>query len=146
MIQLLLLFLWVLAAFVGLAFLETTVEGERAGAEGTKGWRKSLLGYRLKEYHFWLWLVVVPLFVFSPLVLTGPDPQVFATLAIAYLVGGAVEDFAYFLVNPHFGLGKWNSEGAKWMPWVKVWRFEVPKFYVRNLLLSAGLFYLFFLR
>ncbi len=141
MLELPILFFWVLLGFVALAFLETTVEGGEGGGEGTYGWRKEFLGYRVKEYHFWLWYVVVPIFVFSPLALVGFDLEVVGVLAMAYLVGGVVEDFAYFIVNPHYGLGKWNSSGARWMPWFRVGRVEVPKFYVRNLL-GAGVIWL----
>jgi hypothetical protein len=144
MVQLLALFAWMMGAFVALAFLEATVEGEQGGAEGTKGWRKEVFGFRLKEYHFWLWWVVVPLLVFSPLLVTGPDPAVFGTLAIAYLIGGIVEDFVYFVVNPAFGLKKWNSGGAKWMPWFRVGRLEIPRFYVRNIAAAAAVWVLFF--
>lgn len=130
--------------FVGLAFLERTVEGEFGGGEGTKGWRMNFFGYRLKEYHFWLWYVVVPIFVFSPLIVTGPDPRVFGTLASAYLLGGILEDFLYFVVNPNFGLKKWNSRHGKWMPWFRVGRFEAPQFYVRNAL-AAVIVWIFFI-
>ena len=137
MIPLIAVLFWVLLGFVGLAFLETTVERELAGGEGTKGWRKSLFGYKVKEYHFWLWFVVVPIFVFSPLAVVGPDVRLFGTLAAAYLLGGVLEDFVYFLVNPHFGLKKWNSMDASWMPWFKVGRLEVPRFYVRNIVAAS---------
>ena len=132
-----LLFAWVMGAFAGLAFLESAVEGGQGGGAGTHGWTKGVLGYRVREYHFWLWYVVVPLFVFSPLVATGFEPRVFGTLAAAYLLGGILEDFLYFAVNPHFGLKKWNSVDAPWMPWFDLGAVEVPKFYVRNLV--AGL-------
>ena len=130
-------FFWMMLGFIGLAFLESTVEGGLGGGEGTKGWRKSIMGYRLKEYHFWLWFVVVPIFVFSPLLVTGFDLRTFGTLAIAYLLGGVLEDFVYFLVNPNFGLKKWNSTSAKWMPWYRVGGIEVPRFYVRNILAAV---------
>lgn len=132
MILLVALFLWEMLAFVGLAFLEVTVEGDQGGGEGTKGWRRSIGGYRLKEYHFWLWIVVVPLFVFSPLAVMGWNPAVFGTLAVAYLLGGILEDFVYFLANPAYGLKSWNSRGATWMPWMRLGRFEMPQFYARN--------------
>lgn len=142
MTELLLVFGWVMLGFVCLAFLERTVEGELAGGEGTKGWRRSFFGYSVKEYHFWLWYVVVPIFVFSPLLVAGFDTRLFGTLAAAYLLGGILEDFVYFLVNPHFGLKRWNSRDAKWMPWVRLGRFEVPQFYVRNSVLAAVIWYL----
>lgn len=109
------------------------MEGSLGGGEGTKGWRKSFFGYKIKEYHFWLWFVVVPVFVFSPLLYVGFEPRLFGTLAAAYLVGGVAEDFVYFIVNPAFGLRKWNSRSATWMPWFRLGRFEIPQFYVRNL-------------
>jgi len=137
LIPLWILFAWIMLGFVGLAFLESTVEGEMGGGEATRGWRKSFFGYDLKEYHFWLWFVVVPIFVFSPLLVVGWDQRLFGTLAIAYLLGGVLEDFAYFAVNPHFGLGKWSSSNAKWMPWFRVGRLEVPQFYVRNLVAAV---------
>ncbi len=131
-----LIFFWVLLGFVGLAFLERSVEGDLGGGEGTRGWRKSFFGYRLKEYHFWLWYVVVPIFVFSPLVASGWDAHLFGVLAVAYLLGGVLEDFVYFVVNPHFGIKKWNSKFGTWMPWYKVGQIEIPKFYVRNFVAS----------
>ena len=139
MVELVILFGWVILGFVGLSFFESTVEGDEGGGEGTKGWRKEVLGYRVREYHFWLWYVVVPLFVFSPLVVSGPDPWVFATLATAYLLGGVLEDFLYFVVNPHYGLKKWNSHEVKWMPWFGLGNVEIPRFYVRNILAAAAL-------
>jgi len=129
-----LVFAWELLGFVALAFLESAVEGPNGGGAATFGWKKSLLGYEVREYHFWLWYVVVPIFVFSPIVVTGPDLIVFATLASAYLLGGPLEDFAYFVVNRNFGVRKWNSRVGTWMPWYKAGRVEIPRFYVRNFL------------
>ena len=143
--HLIFLFLWVMLGFAALAFLETTVEGEQGGGEGTKGWRKELLGYRVKEYHFWLWYVVVPVFVFSPLVVTGPDLLTFATLASAYLLGGILEDFLYFVANPHYGVKRWRSSEAPWMPWFRIGRVEVPQFYVRNAILTGALWAIVYL-
>jgi hypothetical protein len=130
--NLLAVFAWEMLGFFFLAFLERTVEGEHGGAEATYGWRKSVLGYSLKEYHFWLWYVVVPIFVLSPLVAYGFDTHLLGTVADAYLLGGILEDFTYFAVNPYYGLKKWNRAGAPWMSWVSVRGFEVPVFYLRN--------------
>jgi hypothetical protein len=137
------LFCWIILGFIGLAFLESTIEGDQGGAEGTKGWRKKVLGYELKEYHFWLWYIVIPIFVFSPLIALGPDFRVFGMLAIAYLVGGMLEDFLYFVINPNFGVHKWNSRYGKWMPWFKIGGVEIPQFYVRNAIAAAVVWVLF---
>lgn len=136
-------FLWVMLAFVGLAFLEATIEGERGGGAGTFGGQRSIFGYKIRMYHFWLWYVVVPLLVFSPLLVVGLDLSLFGTLAVAYLLGGVLEDFLYFVVNPYFGVRKWNSKDATWMPWFKLGTFEIPQFYVRNFLASIVVWFLF---
>lgn len=135
--SLLAVFAWEMLGFFFLAFLERTVEGEHGGAEATYGWRKRVMGYRLKEYHFWLWYVVVPIFVLSPLFAYGFDTSLFGTVADAYLLGGVLEDFTYFVVNPHYGLKRWNREGAPWMSWVRLGKVEVPAFYLRNAAAAA---------
>ena len=139
------IFLWVIAGFIALAFLETTIEGRYGGAVKTKGWSKKIFGYKIREYHFWLWYVAVPIFVFSPLIATGWSEKLFGTLAVAYLLGGVIEDFIYFLVNPYYGLKKWNSRNAKWMSWFKIGKIEIPKFYVRNII-AAIIAWLIFVR
>ena len=88
--------------------------------------------------------VVVPVFTFSPIIILGYEPQLFGTLALAYLLGCILEDYVYFLVNPHFGRGGWNSRTATWMPWFKIGRYEVPQMYVRNFVAAAVVWAVFF--
>jgi len=65
-----------------------------------------------------------------PLIIYGFDKEVLGILISAFILGFTLEDFVYFIVNPYFGLKKFNSKIARWYPWIKIGKIEFPLSYV----------------
>lgn len=120
------LFFAAVAAFCA-AKLEVNIEG----SDGP--WAKNLPTYRFKNklntflmgknslmtgYHVWLntSFLVIPHFLFF----AGVPWSLSLELRIIgiFLIGAALEDLFYFVINPAYGLGKFNSKDAYWHRWV----------------------------
>ncbi len=67
---------------------------------------------------------------FLPIIIYGFDKKIFGILVSAFSLGFTLEDFVYFIVNPYFGLKKFNSKIAKWYPWIKIGKIELPVSYI----------------
>ncbi len=108
------------------------MEGPDGGAARQVGWEADLWGWRIKAYHFWLWWVTVPAFFALTLLVSGFNIRLLGVLVASYYIGGIVEDFSWFLINPYWGLSRLNSANVTWFDWVKFAGFEIPRFYVTN--------------
>jgi hypothetical protein len=118
--------------------------------EGKNGWAESLPTWRVKNwftrlfwgeqpytgYHFWF-LMMVLAFMHYPFVVGLPWSLDKELLFIAaFLFSTVVEDFFWFVLNPHFGIKKFNKIHAHWhLDWIG----RVPKLYVRLLGIAAVL-------
>ena len=138
-----LVFLFVCLAMVATSFWESHVEGPNTWDKKKYGWKLKLGKYSLPAYHFWLWIVTFPiLIVLLPQVIVGFSWKFTAFLSGTYMFGSVLEDFIYYVVNPFFGLKKWNRRIVTYFPWFKVGRVCVPTNYIFGILFSALLIWL----
>ena len=115
------IFLCVWGAMTALSFVEGYVEGRNPWHHRKLGWQIKLPGgYVYPAYHFYLFIVMLPLFLFLPLVISGWDAKLFGILMSAYFSGLVIEDFIYFIVNPAVKFREFWSDFTDYYPWVKI--------------------------
>ena len=105
------------------------MEGKDAWAKRQVGWNFELGGVQITAYHFWLTMMFIIL-LSLPLVVVGWDRHLFGVLLTAGLLGVVLEDFLWFVVNPYFGLKKWNPDDAPWYPWLRIGKVAIPLMYI----------------
>ena len=89
----------------------------------------------MPRYHFWI--IVMQLFFLSlPLIIYGWNLKLFGILVSAYFSGIVIEDFIWFIVNPVVKLSEFNSKFANYYPWLKIGKFEIPAYYVFDLIIA----------
>ncbi len=116
-----LIFAIIYAAMVALSFVEAYVEGRNPWDKRKVGWKVNLPGgYVFSGYHFFLFLIMIPLLLSLPLVTNGWDNRLFGILLSAYFSGMVLEDFVYFIVNPVVRFREFFSEFTDFYPWIKV--------------------------
>ena len=125
-----LIFAWVYAAMIAMAFWESEVEGRNAGARKALGWKFTIRGYDVHAYHIFVFLVMWPLMMSLPLVVTGWDTRLFGVLMSAYASGIILEDFMWYVVNTDTSLKDFNSRFAKHYPWIRAGSVEIPVLYI----------------
>lgn len=100
--------------------------------EGKDGWAKSLPTWKVKNkltnlisedypftgYHFWAFFTLItfihlPFFIGTPWSLNLE----IKLLSILFLIT-IIEDFLWFVLNPSFGIRKFNSKYAPWHKWI----------------------------
>ncbi|MFH1248651.1 MAG: hypothetical protein V1660_00675 [archaeon] len=128
---------YIFAVYIAIAFWEANMEGEFGWAARQCGWCIDFKIWKLTAYHFWLWIVMVPLFLALPFVIFGFHNKMFGIVLAGYFFGAIVEDFTWFFVNPKVPFTKFNSKYVTWYPWIKFKNFEVPTFYVLYLLIGS---------
>lgn len=122
-----LIFLIELLAFISISFWAAAMEGPVGGIFG----QKEIYGFNADFYIFFM---TVPLFLLLPLIIK-PEVKLFGTLLGGYLIGIALEDFFWFVINPYYGVQKFNSHYAFWiLDWVRIGNIEFPFFYMRYIL------------
>ncbi len=130
----------VLIAFV-VAKLEIEIEGKNGWAENLPTWRiknritKLFWGEQpYTGYHFWFLMMIIVMSHF-PIVL-GLDWSWSKELVVwaIFLIASVLEDFFWFILNPHYGIKKFNPIHA---PWHDKWIWKFPLLYVRLLGTSA---------
>ena len=132
--NILLVFAVVWLAMLSMSFWESYVEGRYPWDKRKLGWKLRLTGhYVLPAYHFYLFVVMLPLLLSLPLVIGGWNIVVFGVLLSAYLTGMIIEDFFWFVVNPEVPLKNFNQEWADYYPWIKIWKFQMPFGYLLSL-------------
>lgn len=131
-----LIFFVEILAFISISFMAVAMEGPEGGIFG----KNTIYGL---SADFWIFAVMIPLFLLIPIIAHGFESKFFGTLAIGYFVGSTLEDFFWFVVNPNFGITKFNSKYATWLPWIKIGHFEIPSFYISNLFLAILIWFIF---
>ena len=132
----LIIFLYVFLIFFVMALLEKTIEGPNAWARKSYGWKyKIAKRITLTEYHLYFWVFLILLFLL-PFVVFDFNLRMFGIVLSAFSIGFVFEDFFYFIVNPYFGIKKFNSKNANWYPWFKLGRFEIPINYLIGIVVA----------
>ena len=127
--------MFIFAIMMGLviAKLEVNIEGKH-------GWAKSLPTYRFSNwltrfiigrtemtgYHVWL-ITTIVLFLQFPFFVGYPWSLSLELQILGLLfVGAIVEDFFWFILNPSFGIRKFNKNHVPWHKWIG----QVPAMYL----------------
>jgi hypothetical protein len=133
-----------IVAFCFLAFAEAEVEGKYGG--GGKNAKFFKFGpITVRRYHFYFLYVSIPLFLFLSVIAAGFSWKLVGILASGALIGGIFEDFLWFVVNPNYGIKKFNSKDAYWLRWWKFGKFELPYFYITNPITALVIWLIFVL-
>ena len=135
--KILALFFLILFASCALAALEIQIEGKH-------GWAAKLPTFRLKKkmgekpitgYHIFIILFTLIIFHF-PLFFTFWSWKKEALILGAFIFMWTLEDLLWFVLNPHYGLAKFNKNN-KDIWWHKSWLLGLPSFYWILLPLAA---------
>lgn len=136
------IFLTIQIAMILFASAEAYMEGKKGWKWNPAWWRIRLPnGYTYTAYHVFIYILFFPLIlIVLPIVVAGWDRHLFLLLIFSYVVGGRVEDFTWFVVNPLHPLSKWNPRETRWYPWMKIGSFHLPVAYVVHSLIAVVLF------
>ena len=138
------LFVVELIAFSVLALAETEIEGKYGGGgKNAKFFKLGALKVRL--YHFYFMYIAIPLFLLLPLIAAGFSWRLFGILSAGAFIGGILEDFLWFVANPHYGIKKFNSKDGYWLKWVKIGKIELPYFYITHPIVAIIIWIVFIL-
>jgi hypothetical protein len=130
-----LIFLIEILAFISISFWAAAMEGSIGGVFGIR----TLFGLNAD---FYIFFVTIPLFLLMTLIIK-PEIKLFGILATGYLLGVVLEDFFWFVINPYYGIQKFNSQYAFWiLHWINV-GVEIPLFYIRYLLGAFLVWFIF---
>ncbi len=119
--EIIIFFIFLLTLSAALAFLEIQIEGKNGWASNLpcwrieKGWfvRYFNGGKPLTGYHLWLDIFEL-LFLHFPLLFTSWTWR-FECLVIGFLLAlWQIEDFLWFVFNPHYGLKNFKPEKISW--------------------------------
>lgn len=139
------LFFWsILIAFI-LAEVEIQIEGKDGWAKNLPTWKienkltKLLFnGGHITGYHFWMFLMILILLHFPFLFISWSISLEFKILA-SYSLLVTLEDFLWFVLNPYYGIKKFNSKN---IPWHKNWIGPVPSNYIIGIAFGISFIYL----
>ncbi len=142
-----LVFLWILAGFVCMAFWEAYIEGEGPWAAKQVGWEKEISPrFKITAYHFWLYMMIfffltLPLassrIDFSDTELLNRNTRLAGVIISGTTIGLMLEDFLWFVINPKWDIRNWNSEYVYWYPWIGKGRWQVPVGYILLTLIAV---------
>jgi hypothetical protein len=110
----------IFGAFV-VAKLEINIEGPDGWAKNLPTWRiknkytKPFLGeVPLTGYHLWLFLTVLTLLHFGFVIGIPWTLAMELKIVAMFFVSIVLEDFFWFVLNPHYGFRKFNKINAHW--------------------------------
>ncbi len=135
---------YILALFIlsfTLAKLEINIEGKNGWAKNLPTWRKKNKYTRLiygnqilTGYHFWLNMFLLAVLHYPFLLLVSWSLKGELTvLSLLYFIW-VIEDFLWFVLNPDYGIKKFNKES---IPWHIDWLWKFPKYYYPSLALGS---------
>lgn len=138
-------FLGVFAAAVCFALIEIQIEGPHGWAARLPTWRlesswlnRLFPGRPLTGYHLWI-LVFSCVMAHLPFAFGMPWTWRGELRAIAFvLFFWVLEDFFWFLLNPHFGLRRFRPQHISWHS--RAWWWIAPRDYFIGLVLAAILY------
>ena len=124
MLLLNLLLFSILISFV-VAKFEINVEGKDGWAKNLPTWRKNnqitrlFFGdYDLTGYHFWFFIMSLTFLHFPYFVGLIFSWSLELKIMAVFFLGVALEDFLWFVLNPSFGIKKFNKNSGVWLKWV----------------------------
>ena len=125
---------YILGIFVSIGFWEAYMEGKGGWAANQVGWKIDLgvgfLRKPLDAYHFWCWVVMIPMFLMLPFIMFGWNAHLFWLVIIGALLGIVIEDFLWFVINPIFPFRDFKPEKVWWHYWIGFGKYKIPEFYV----------------
>ena len=122
--------MYILLIFISLAFAEGYMEGRYGWAKRSYGWKIKIFKRELTAYHFWSWLIMLPLALMMPLFIYGFDSKLFGILLTGYFLGAVANDFSWYIVNPKVKLKDFNPKFANWYNWWSIFGIKIPDFYI----------------
>lgn len=142
MFNTLLIFIWVWAALIALSFVEAYVEGRNAWHKHKYGWKIKIFNIYFTGYHFFLFIIMIPLFLTLPLIIYGFNIKLLGILISAYFTGLIIEDIMWYVVNPKVKLKEYWTSFSNYFPWIKIKNKKIiPVFYIINLLIVLASWY-----
>jgi hypothetical protein len=127
---------------VVLAYLEVQIEGAHGWATALPTWRTTdprvtwIFGGRpVTGYHLALNLLLL-LFLHWPVMFSRWSVVHEGRVLSSYLLLAVIWDFLWFVLNPHFGLSRFDAEHV-W--WFSSWLLGLPRDYYAGLVLSLAL-------
>lgn len=128
------------------ALLEIQIEGKHGWAKKLPTWRLYRPWFRylpgankpLTGYHLYLWILLF-LLIHTPYLFVPARAQTEFMLLSGYIYILRLEDFFWFVLNPHFGLKNFRKERV---PWHENWVGPLPVQYYVSIILWVMLLYL----
>jgi|SRR3989344_1673863 len=133
------------------ALLSFTVAKLEIEIEGKDGWARNLPTWRIKNkltdlilnnapltgYHLWMFSTIFVLLHF-PFILGITWTFSWEIKLIAFFLAFiTLEDFLWFVLNPAYGIRKFNKTTVTWH---HIWIGPIPLFYLTNIFISISLF------
>lgn len=127
--RIILLFLFIIFASLTLAALEIQIEGKFGWAAHLPTFRlkKKMRGKPITGYHLFIILFTLIIFHF-PLFFASWSLKKECLVLGIYIFMWTLEDFLWFVLNPHYGLHKFNKNN-KDIWWHQSWFVGLPTFY-----------------
>ena len=143
------MFLYTIAIAFAIAHLEIQIEGKHGWAAKLptwrlKNWLTSFFGQsHITGYHTWL-SISIALISHTGFVLGLPwTVQTEFMLIGFFLIGAVIEDYLWFVLNPHYGWDKFSAFHISWHKWL-LWN-KVPLMYLTCISIAFSLIGLSFL-
>lgn len=132
-------FLFILITSLIWALMEIQIEGKNGWAAALPTWRykvyiKHFWEREITGYHVYLMTFIVVLLHSVFLFVQWSLKLELKVIAFFFLLA-IIEDFLWFVLNPNFGLSKFNRVDV---PWHTMWFLYVPSFYW--ILMPLGVF------
>ncbi len=144
-----LLFLWVVLLALFFAKVEINIEGDAGWAASLPTWRIEdhwLLdifwgGRPMTGYHFWIFTFMILAFHLPVLMVKRWSLRIEARIIACLELFWMVEDFLWFVLNPAYGISKFNPENISWH---KNWFLFMPVDYWVFIVIMGFLFWFSF--
>ena len=134
-------FIW--GAMIAAGIWESCAEGRYIWGQKTLGWRIPLGKYHFTEYHFFLFIVMLPLLFLLPLALSGWNIRLIGIMISAVSSGYVLEDITWYISNPKVKMKEFFSSFSDHYPWFKIGKRKIiPIGYVLGIVIALLSWYL----
>jgi len=125
-----LILIYIILMFIALAFAEGYTEGRYGWAARSYGWKINFFKRKLTAYHFWMWIILLPIALIFPLIIYGFNLKLLGIILAGYFLGSVVNDISWYIVNPKVTLKDFNPKFAAWYHWWNILGIKIPDFYI----------------